>query len=304
MDGLLIIDKKEGMTSHDVVSRVRRLLNIRRVGHTGTLDPLATGVLPIAVGRGTRLVQFFLESGKSYRATLKFGESTDTQDSQGEILERRSVDGLSSDRIRETVASFVGSGEQIPPMYSALKKDGVPLYKLARQGIEVEREGRLIHIDKIDIIDVELPFMTIEVDCSKGTYIRTLCHDIGMELGTGAHLTALRRTRTGPFDEGSAVTLDTLGDLIERGKELPLLSMRDALVGWKTLRVGPEGLQRLANGIPPLWEQISTVTLVDSGDLVALVDDGHLFAVARFAPEREKEQRGDFELLRVFPDGI
>ncbi|MFO7982504.1 MAG: tRNA pseudouridine(55) synthase TruB [Desulfuromonadales bacterium] len=304
MDGLLIIDKKEGMTSHDVVSCVRRLLNIRRVGHTGTLDPLATGVLPVAVGRGTRLVQFFLESGKSYRATLKFGESTDTQDSQGEILERRSVDGLSSDRIRQTVASLVGSGEQIPPMYSALKKNGVPLYKLARQGIEVEREGRLIHIDRIDIIDIDLPCMTIEVDCSKGTYIRTLCHDIGMKLGTGAHLTALRRTRTGPFDESSAVTLDTLADLVEKDKELPLLSMRDALVGWKILQVGPEGLQRLANGIPPLGEQISGAPAVDSGDLVALVDDGHLFAVARYAPEREKEQRGDFELLRVFPDGI
>jgi tRNA pseudouridine55 synthase len=210
MNGILLIDKPQGMTSHDVVRRVRRLLRTRRVGHTGTLDPLATGVLPVAVGEATRIVQFLMEGDKTYRAVLKLGEITTTQDAEGEVLERRPVEGITVEAVIAAARSFAGVIHQLPPMYSALKKDGVPLYRLARQGIEVERESREVRIDRLQILDVDLPLVTLEVDCSKGTYVRTLCHDLGLALGTGAHLVALRRTRSGSFTEADCVKLEQL----------------------------------------------------------------------------------------------
>lgn len=298
-NGILIIDKPQGITSHDVVRQVRRLLRMRRVGHTGTLDPLATGVLPVAVGEGTRLVEFLMAGDKTYRATLKLGERTDTQDSEGAVLERRPLGALSHRSIEEACRSLVGTIRQLPPMYSALKKDGVPLYKLARQGIEVERAEREVEIHRLDLLAVDLPYVTIEVDCSKGTYIRTLCQDLGEILGPGAHLTALRRVRTGSFSEEDAISLDTLAERAQ-DKEIPgFFSLEDALRDYPRLDVNFEAMSRLADGVPP---QIAGIvgSLPAEGKTVCLLSEGKLVAVARFAPKRLKERRGDFELLRVF----
>jgi tRNA pseudouridine55 synthase len=297
MDGLLVIDKPQGMTSFDVVRRVRQLLRTRRVGHAGTLDPLATGVLPVAVGEATRLLQFIMDDAKSYRATFKLGEITDTQDALGTILERRPLTGFDEQQIPAAARSLVGAIQQIPPMYSALKRDGVPLYRLARQGIEVERSAREVEIRRLEVIDVQLPFVTLEVDCSKGTYVRTLGHDLGLALGTGAHLTALRRLRSGPCVEDDCVSLE---DLATRDPAMFLLPPSAALRCYPALEVTEEAARGLRHGIPPAGAAVPVAASCREGEVVSLRHGEGLLAMARYAPSRAKEKRGDFELLRVF----
>ncbi len=301
MDGLLIIDKPTGISSFDVVRRVRRLYKTRKVGHAGTLDPLATGVLVVGLGDGTRLIQYLMEGEKSYRATFKLGEATDTQDSEGQIIDSHPIEGLLPERVAEACRSFVGRISQVPPMYSALKKDGVPLYKLARQGVEVEREARTIDIFKVEVVDIDLPYVTIEVDCAKGSYIRTLCHDIGRRLGCGAHMTALRRTRSAPYEESDSHTLERLTDENGEGDPECLMTLLDAVRNYPAFEVSGNGAaERLRNGVPPQACEVSGVALPSEGDMVVLLDQGQLRALAAYAPSRPREQRGDFELLRVF----
>ncbi|MDO3376680.1 tRNA pseudouridine(55) synthase TruB [Geoalkalibacter halelectricus] len=301
MDGLLLIDKPRGITSHDVVARVRRILRTRRVGHTGTLDPMATGVLPVAVGRATRLVEFLMADSKTYRATLKLGEITDTQDADGQIVERRQVSDITQERVVAACRAFLGDIAQTPPMYSALKKDGVPLYRLARQGIEVERAARRVRIERIDLLSWELPFLEIEVDCSKGTYIRTLAHDLGAFLGPGAHLVQLCRTRSGAFSLEECLDLENLSADACPGATPGFLELSEILRGVSRLAVDEAGAARLAQGIPPTALQVEA-TPGEDGDLVVLMRGRRLLAVARYAPARLLEKRGDFELLRVFPE--
>lgn len=198
LSGVLNINKPKGLTSHDVVSKLRKILNTRKVGHTGTLDPDATGVLPIVIGRATKLSNYIMEADKTYEAQLILGKTTTTADSSGEIIEEREVN-LSKEEIISAINSFIGEIEQIPPMYSALKKDGIPLYKLARQNITVEREKRRVVINSIHIIKINGNITTLEVNCSKGTYIRTLCEDIGKKLEVGGHMGSLCRTKTSSF---------------------------------------------------------------------------------------------------------
>ncbi len=298
MDGLLIIDKPGGVTSHDVVRQVRRLCRQRQVGHAGTLDPMATGILVVGVGDGTRIIQFLMEGEKTYRATFKLGESTDTQDAEGNVLVQRSWETITADAVERACQSFVGAIRQVPPMFSALKKDGVPLYRLARQGIEVEREAREITIHQILVEKIDLPFVTLVVDCSKGTYIRTLGHDIGEMLGCGAHMTALRRTRSGCFTEADCIRLE---DYVDAPDTLSLISLEQGLRDYPSCEMTPEAAARLRNGIPPTVDEVSTDSLPDAGSIVLLLDAGALLAAARFAPGRENERRGDFELIRVFP---
>ena len=212
MNGFLVIDKPQGVTSFDVVRTVRRVLKVRRVGHCGTLDPMATGVLPVAIGEATRLVEFVMDGAKIYRGTLKLGETTDTQDAEGTILSRGAIDGIDRVEIEGVIATLLGPIQQLTPMYSALKRDGVPLYELARKGIEVERTLRSIEIYRFELCSLDLPFVTFEVTCSKGTYVRTLAHNLGARLGCGAHLTALRRLKSGAFTEAEAISLDRLRD--------------------------------------------------------------------------------------------
>jgi len=299
VNGILLVDKPQGLSSHDIVRRVRRIYGTRKVGHTGTLDPLATGVLPVALGDATRLVQYIMEGSKRYRATLRLGAGTDTQDSEGRILYEGSLEGIDEASVRRALAGFLGEQLQLPPMYSALKKDGVPLYKLARAGTEVEREPRPIRIDAMDVVSVSLPEVVFEVACSKGTYVRTLCHDLGERLGCGAHMTALRRLRSEPFGIEQCFTLSQ----IEAG-EARLLSLEEACGIFPAMRLDDRAASRLANGIPPSLDQLEGEAAIGNGEVVALFRGKSVAALARFEPDRVNETRGDFVLLNVFTGGL
>jgi tRNA pseudouridine55 synthase len=209
-DGVLLIDKAAGMTSHDVVAIVRNRLQTQKVGHCGTLDPFATGLLLIVVGRGTKIQDLLMSEDKEYVGTIRLGEVTDTQDRDGEIVETNPVADFTHAQIEAAFAKYHGDFYQTPPMVSAIKKDGVPLYKLARAGKVVEREPRLVHVYAHEIQTVHLPEIGFRVICSKGFYVRTYAHDLGQELGCGAHLSSLRRTKSGRFAVHGAVTVEEL----------------------------------------------------------------------------------------------
>lgn len=216
MNGIIIIDKPKGKSSHDMVYFTRRLTGIKKVGHTGTLDPMATGVLPVCIGSATKAADMLTMSDKCYRATFVLGKTTTTLDSEGEVITECEVN-CGEKEITDAIMSFVGDIEQIPPMYSAIKVGGKKLYELAREGKEIERKPRKVTIHSIDIGDIKNDTVTIDVSCSKGTYIRTLVADIGEKLKVGAYLTALRRTKTGPFTIEESYTLDALTEMKEKG---------------------------------------------------------------------------------------
>ena len=209
-DGVLLVDKAEGMTSHDVVALVRRRLGIKKVGHCGTLDPIATGLLLLTLGRGTKIQDLLMSEDKEYVGTFVLGVTTSTQDRQGEVTEQRPVPALDENEIRTAFEKFRGDFYQMPPMVSAKKHGGVPLYKLARQGKVVEREPRLVHVYRYTIDRITLPEIDFSVVCSKGFYVRTYVHDIGEVLGCGAHLKSLRRTKSGRFDVAQAISVDQI----------------------------------------------------------------------------------------------
>lgn len=213
VNGVLLVDKSQDMTSHDAVAITRRSLNTKKVGHCGTLDPLATGLLLITIGKGTKIQDLLMSEDKEYVGTMKLGEVTDSQDAQGQVIETKPIPDLSISQIEMAFAKYHGDFYQTPPMVSAIKKDGVPLYKLARQGKEVEREPRFVHVYAHEIQQVRIPEIDFRVVCSKGFYVRTYANDIGQELNCGAHLTALRRTKSGRFSVDGAVTIEELKTL-------------------------------------------------------------------------------------------
>jgi len=229
-DGILLVDKPSGCTSHDIVDFVRKKFRFKKVGHCGTLDPMATGLIILTLERGTKIQDLLMSEDKIYTGTLMLGSSTSTQDAQGETLETKPTDGITEDQVRQAFAKFQGDFHQLPPMVSALKKGGVPLYKLAREGKVVERDPRLVHVYRHKITRVAVPEVDFEVDCSKGFYVRTYCHDIGEELGCCGHLAALRRVKSGNFSVDNAATTDhirtmeSLADLMPRIISLPEVS--------------------------------------------------------------------------------
>ena len=298
MHGLLLIDKPEGCTSHDVVRKVRRIYSTRKTGHAGTLDPLATGVLVVAVGDATKILQFLFTDDKSYRATLRLGVSTDTFDAQGKVLQNRVVPELDVASVDSISHQFRGNISQLPPMFSALKRDGVPLYKLARQGLEVERKPRPVSIYRLEIISVVGSDITVEIDCSKGTYIRSLVHDLGEAIGCGAHLTSLRRLGSGIFHIDQCHLLENLEQMSEPGKAL--ISLSEALAHLPPVGLNEKALDSLAFGIPPQITQCQLQHPLPEGKQVRFLDHDKLVAVATYQPLRLKEKRGDFELIRVF----
>lgn len=233
-DGVLLVDKAAGMTSHDVVALVRRRLQIKKVGHCGTLDPIATGLLLLTLGRGTKIQDLLMSEDKEYAGTLTLGVTTDTQDRAGKVVQERAVPELSEDAVRAAFEKYRGDFYQMPPMVSAIKQGGVPLYKLAREGKTVEREPRLVHVYSYAIERIAAPDIDFSVSCSKGFYVRTYAHDIGEALGCGAHLKELRRTRSGRFMVDGAITVPELEndapvDILERVLTLPEVSrMRGA----------------------------------------------------------------------------
>ena len=208
--GVLLVDKAPDMTSHDVVAIARRALGTKKIGHCGTLDPMATGLLMLVVERATKIQDLLMSEEKEYEGTLTLGKTTSTQDRQGDVLEEKEVAAFTAEQIDAAFAAFTGAFDQIPPMVSAIKKDGVPLYKLARKGQEIERAPRPVTVFKYGVRRIELPEVDFSVTCSKGFYVRTYAHDIGAKLGCGAHLSALRRTRSGRFTLDRAVTVDQL----------------------------------------------------------------------------------------------
>ena len=210
VDGVLLVDKDPDMTSHDVVSVARRTLGQKKIGHCGTLDPMATGLLILTLGRGTKIQDLLMAEDKEYVGTVRLGEETTTQDKQGELVRSEDVPELDEEAILSVLEDFTEDFHQTPPMVSAIKKDGVPLYKLARQGKEVKREPRLVHVYDYELTSLNLPEFDFRVVCSKGFYVRTYAHEIGMQIGCGAHLSSLRRTKSGKFSAEGAITFHEL----------------------------------------------------------------------------------------------
>jgi tRNA pseudouridine55 synthase len=315
LSGVVVLNKPSGPTSFDVVRRVKGLFKVRRCGHTGTLDPTATGVLPICVGEATKVAGFIADGEKEYEGTVRLGQSTDTQDAAGKTLVRRPVDGVTRERVEEELRRFVGLVEQLPPMYSARKVEGKRLYELAREGLEVERVPREVHIDEARLTffgervahaDGGAPVLDagVFVRCSKGTYLRTLAHDLGERLGCGGHLRELRRVRVGPFGVEESVGLDALMALVKEGRrdELAryLLPVSRALEGLAELQLDAPLSRRVAHGHAPGPADLSRLRAppYPRGRRVRLSDaEGRVLAVA------ESDGVGTLRLLRVLAAG-
>ncbi len=301
INGFLVIDKPAGITSHDVVSRVRRILGTRKVGHTGTLDPFATGVLPVAVNDGTKAIPFLDEGIKCYEALMQLGVATDTLDMTGKVLSECDYSSVSEQRLLDIFKSFTGPIFQIPPMYSAIKQGGQPLYKLARMGQEVERAARPVSIHSIELLSFTPPFVSIRVTCSKGTYVRTLADDIGAMAGCGAALKELRRTASGPFEISAAHTLEELECAAREGRETSLcITPFDSLAHLPDIPLTDAGVAKLSFGRSPLWSETTIEGETLSGEIqfVRLSHNGALVAVARLAESSDPSPA--IVLKRVF----
>jgi tRNA pseudouridine55 synthase len=280
-EGVLVVDKPAGPTSFDVVARVRRLLRAEKAGHTGTLDPLATGVLAVCVGAAVKLQQFLSEGDKTYLATFAFGAATTTEDAQGEVVERGDASGLDEERVRATLARFVGTLSQVPPMYSAVRVAGERLHEAARAGRHVERAPRTVHVRALELIALERAGTSVHalvrVRCGKGTYVRTLAADAGRALGIPAHLAALRRTEAGPFGLADAIPLaeaETLAAHEPTALLRRLVPLAEALRGWPSVQLSPSQAREMAHGHPVETGAVEVVGLCR-----ALDPDGRLLAV-------------------------
>jgi tRNA pseudouridine55 synthase len=304
-DGVLNVRKEAGWTSHDVVARLRGKLRGMKLGHAGTLDPAATGVLPLLVGRGTRIAEYLLEWDKTYLAGLQLGEATDTQDATGVVLRRSPIAPLTEARIREVVAGFEGRIQQIPPMYSALKVGGVPLYKSARAGRDVVRQAREVTVYRLDIVGIQIPHVMLRVACSKGTYIRTLCADIGEKLGVGGHMATLVRERVGPLAVEQALTVDEVESRLEQGTlAQSMLTLDEALAGLPACTVGAGTARRVLHGMPVPgsdvldWPRMPTILSEEANRAIRIKDEsGRLLAIGTMPAGMDTRSRGASEQL-------
>lgn len=282
--GFLVVDKPSGMTSHDVVDAARRWLGTRRVGHLGTLDPQATGVLPLAVRAATKLIPFIEGGAKGYDGTIILGSETDTLDHEGKVLERFDGKLPERDEVHDVLMSFVGDVQQVPPMYSAVKKDGVPLHRLARQGQEVEREPKWVTIRELEMTRFELPEVDVRVLCSAGTYVRVLAADLGKDLGCGAHLGQLRRTQSGPFHLADAHDFEAIQAAVDAGEVDSLLIPPAEALGFPIHRVSGEQRTRLTNGGDLPSDELHRLP---PGSRVSILGEaGEFLAVAELRPDR------------------
>ncbi len=287
MDGILVIDKPGGWTSHDVVAKVRRLTGIRRIGHTGTLDPMATGVLVLCLGQATRIVEYMISHDKRYHAAIGLGIETDTYDALGQVTAQHAVD-VSEAALRRTLEAFVGDVEQVPPMFSAIKRGGKKLVDLARRGVEVERKPRRVTIRSIDLIDFQSPDVTIDVHCSAGTYVRSLARDVGRALGCGAHLSALTRTAVGDLTLDQAMTLEALEAAVEDGTWPALLRPLDvALSQYPSVTISAQEAARARHGaaVSPPQDVPANV----EADLIRVYDPtGRIVGLMRLDPAHDE----------------
>ena len=279
--GVLNINKEKGFTSHDVVAKLRGIVGQKKIGHTGTLDPDATGVLPVCLGKATKLCDMLTDKSKTYETVMLLGKTTDTQDISGEILSEGSLDEIDNDAVIKCIGEFVGDYMQVPPMYSALKVNGKKLYELARQGIEVERKARPVVIHEIKIIDVDLPRVRMEVFCSKGTYIRTLCHDIGQKLGCGACMEELIRTKVSRFELADSFMLQQVADMKEAGRLDEILVPIDAMFSdYEAVTLKKEFAAFAYNGNMFMPKHIcERITLTDGKQVRVYDEDGTFIAI-------------------------
>ncbi len=258
MDGIINIYKEKGYTSHDVVARLRGILHIKKIGHTGTLDPDAVGVLPCCIGKGTKVVDLITDRDKEYEAVMRLGVTTDTDDATGNVLTESEVN-VDEQELVDATMSFVGVIDQVPPIYSALKINGKKMYELAREGVEFERKARRVNIYAIDIVNIDLPLVTMRIHCSKGTYIRSLCRDIGEKLGCGATMNSLKRTKVGKFAIEDAITLSEVENLVEDGRvEEYLTKIADVFSDIPKYIVGSELDKKADNGNSFYADEIKT----------------------------------------------
>jgi tRNA pseudouridine55 synthase len=287
MDGIINIDKPVGKTSFAVVATIKRLTRERRVGHGGTLDPMASGVLPVCLGRGTRVVEFLAEARKTYAAEITLGVATDTYDTEGRVTQRGDPSGIEHETIVEALKPFRGRVAQRPPMYSAVKHNGRRLYELARMGITVERPLRPAHIYRIELVNYDSPLLTLEVECGKGTYIRSIADDLGRALGCGAHLTGLVRTAYGPFRIEDAVSLDGFEAASREGQWEELVQpLGIALETWPAVTVSDEQGHLIVNGRPLSQDESGIPSEAETGGrLCAYSQEGCLLAVLKFRAE-------------------
>lgn len=290
VQGILLLDKPVGITSNAALQQVKRLFNARKAGHTGSLDPLADGLLPVCLGAATKVSAYLLDADKHYRVRIKLGVTTTTADAEGEVLETRPATDISEQNITAVLERFRGEIQQLPPMYSALKHKGERLYKLARQGIEVEREPRPITIHALSLVKCELPEFELDVHCSKGTYVRTLAEDIGEALGCGAHVVALRRTGVGPFSAEGWVELAALEEMAKEGPQALdglLLPIDSAVAAWPEVQLSNDAAYYLRQGQPVLVPQAPTegwVRLYADGGM--FIGVGEIQTDGRVAPRR------------------
>lgn len=276
--GIINVYKEKGFTSHDVVAKLRRIVGQKKIGHTGTLDPDATGVLPVCLGKATKLCDLLTDKNKTYEAVLLLGKTTDTQDITGEVLEEKSTEALTEEKVREAIEGFIGDYEQIPPMYSALKVNGKKLYELAREGKVIERKARPVKILDIQILEIDLPKVRMEVSCSKGTYIRTLCHDIGEKLGCGGCMESLIRTRVSTFRIEDAKMLDEIETLKQEGKLAELLVPIDAMfASYPKITVKDDWKAFAKNGNPLDLKMLKEACGQDEETQVRLYDESGKF---------------------------
>ena len=285
MDGILNINKSPGMTSFDVVSRVKRICHEKHTGHAGTLDPIATGVLPVCLGQATRVIEYLFDLTKTYRTEIKLGLTTDTYDSTGKVLTEKDPSDIKMLDIEKVLPQFRGDISQVPPMFSALKHNGQPLYKLAREGIEIERQSRPVHIYRLEVIHWQAPVLTLEIECSKGTYIRCIANDIGAALGCGGIMQGLVRTRVGDFKIEEALTLDQLEEAFKNGSGEKYLQAADyALQNYPAIIVNHEQQCSLVHGMP------LTITLKGNvgsyGFTRAYNQQGDFVGMLKYEPEK------------------
>ena len=302
---VLVVDKPVGPTSFAVLRRVRRALmrapdaakRAPKLGHGGTLDPMASGVLPVCVGEATKVIPFLLDADKEYLAGVRFGVETDTLDATGQVLSETAVGNLDSGRVEAALASFRGEIEQVPPMFSALKHHGQPLYRYARAGQTIARAPRRLTVHELVLLAFEPPDRArLRIRCSKGTYIRSLAADLGRQLGVGAHLTELRRTASGPFRLAQAVGLDDIEAWVDQGRELPFVSLREALAHLPAVTVGDALAVRLARGQRVQWDELGS-GVAERGPLCVLLPADIVVAVV------DRNTEGAVRILRVFNVG-
>lgn len=295
-DGIVIVDKEPGPSSFQIVDKIKGLIRAKKVGHAGTLDPFATGVLVVLVNQGTKLSTFLMSHDKVYKGSLTLGIETDTQDVTGRIIDKKDISCLTCEMVERSTTQFVGAMKQVPPSYSAVHHNGKRAYELARKGIDFDLQPKDVRVDYITILSIDLPYVTFEVGCSSGTYIRTLAADLGRSLGVGAHLSSLRRIQSGPFHVDNSVTIkqithhlsnNTIGEVI--------VSLRNALKGIKEIEISDELAQKIKNGFQPNWREISQERLssFDSGDYLKAITNDTLVAILR-------KDEDEYRVIKVF----